>query len=43
MDPCKNAYNWACGKFEDEYAEHNLYGMIGGEWNVKANTDYEGT
>lgn len=46
IDVCDNPYEWACGKFEDEYLEHlehDSFGVTGGEWNMKAHADYEGT
>lgn len=42
---CDNPYEWACGKFEDEYLdleELRSFGVTGGEWNMKAHADYEG-
>lgn len=43
-DACHNPYGWACGKFEHEYQNHGLHGLVdGGEWNVRKHSDYEGT
>lgn len=42
VDACHQPYDWACGKFESDHYEHSMHGVFGGEWNVKAQADYDG-
>ncbi|KXJ75900.1 hypothetical protein RP20_CCG010530 [Aedes albopictus] len=42
-DTCRSPYEWACGRFEEKYIAHSLFGANKGEWNFDANRDYEET
>lgn len=43
IDTCRSPYEWACGRFEEKYIAHSLFGVNKGEWNFDANRDYEET
>lgn len=43
VDTCRSPYEWACGRFEEKYIAHSLFGANKGEWNFDANRDYEET
>lgn len=35
VNVCDNPYEWACGKFENHFQQHNFYERSPGEWNLK--------
>ncbi|XP_060663119.1 protein gone early isoform X1 [Drosophila nasuta] len=39
--PCKETYEWACGKFAREYAEGDYFVIKRGEWNYKTYNEYQ--
>ncbi|EAT36753.1 AAEL011185-PA [Aedes aegypti] len=43
IDTCRSPYEWACGRFEEKYIAHSLFGVNKGEWNFDANRDYAET
>ncbi|XP_062538314.1 protein gone early [Armigeres subalbatus] len=43
INTCRDPYEWACGRFEEKYIAHNLFGVNKGEWNFDAHQDYEDT
>lgn len=42
LSVCADPYAYACDNFEREYMDHEAFGLIRGEWNYKANEQYNG-
>lgn len=39
---CQQPYEWACGRFDEDYADNPLNGIYGGEWTAASSAEYEG-
>lgn len=40
-NPCKDAFQWACGQFRKEYDGGEFFSVNKGEWDVKTHFEYE--
>ncbi|KAH8344852.1 hypothetical protein KR067_009208 [Drosophila pandora] len=40
--PCHETYEWACGNFASDYANHDYFVIKRGEWNYKTYNEYQG-
>ncbi|KAH8261703.1 protein gone early isoform X1 [Drosophila bipectinata] len=39
--PCHDTYEWACGNFASDYANHDYFVIKRGEWNYKTYNEYQ--
>ncbi|KPU75498.1 uncharacterized protein Dana_GF22288, isoform B [Drosophila ananassae] len=39
--PCHETYEWACGNFASDYANHDYFVIKRGEWNYKTYNEYQ--
>ncbi|KAH8330162.1 hypothetical protein KR074_009453 [Drosophila pseudoananassae] len=39
--PCHDTYEWACGNFATDYANHDYFVIKRGEWNYKTYNEYQ--
>jgi len=40
--PCHETYEWACGNFASDYANHDYFVIKRGEWNYETYNEYQG-
>ncbi|XP_055623689.1 protein gone early isoform X2 [Toxorhynchites rutilus septentrionalis] len=40
---CLNPYEWACGRFEEDFGKHNFFEAHKGEWNFNTHLHYKDT
>lgn len=40
--PCHETYEWACGNFASDYANHEYFVIKRGEWNYETYNEYQG-